>query len=95
MMRMRAGWGHGEGGVEQFVSQQDSLSTPAAMTVRVLNDARRTLGEEIDETFLERCAREAVDALWSDEIRVKTFVPVLALRQIREAVDARSDELSA
>ena len=39
--------------------------------------------------FLELCAREAVADLWQDSIKVKTFVPVLALRQIREAVEHR------
>ena len=75
--------------MEQVLGQQDSFSTPAAMTARVLNDATRTFGDAADVPFLELCAREAVADLWQDSIKVKTFVPVLALRQIREAVEQR------
>ena len=35
---------------------------------------------------LDRCTREAVDALWQSD--VKTFVPLLALRRVRSCVRA-------
>lgn len=73
--------------MEGFGGQLDVLTTPASMTARVLNDARRAWGDEIEAPLLERCAREAVADLWRDSIRVRTFVPVLALRQIREMLE--------
>src|SRR5215218_8283073 len=51
-------------GMEQGLGQKDWLGTPAAMTARVLNDAKRTFGEAADAPFLEACAREAVADLW-------------------------------
>jgi hypothetical protein len=35
---------------------------------------------------LDRCVREAVDALWQSD--VKTFVPLLALRRVRACLRA-------
>ncbi|CAA9517947.1 MAG: hypothetical protein AVDCRST_MAG73-16 [uncultured Thermomicrobiales bacterium] len=75
--------------MDQFNGQQDSLNDPAAMTVRVFSDARRAFAGT-DTVFLERCAEDAVAALWGDTIKVRSFVPVLALREIREAVAARA-----
>ena len=37
---------------------------------------------------LDRCVRESVSALWSS--RVKTFVPLLALRRVRCCIRAGS-----
>jgi hypothetical protein len=54
------------------------------MTARVLADAKRTFRDVTDEAFLERIAREEVDELCQDSIKVTTFVPVLALRRIRD-----------
>ena len=78
--------------MERFTGQQESLSSPAAMTDRVLDDARRAFRDVADAAFLERCAREAVAALWSDSIKVKSFVPLLALREIRDALEAQGVE---
>ena len=75
--------------MEGFGGQSDTISTPASMTARVLNDARRAWGQEVDAPELERYAREAVADLWRDSIKVRTFVPVLALRQIRDMLDQR------
>ncbi len=36
--------------------------------------------------MLERCARDAVDEMWDS--RVKTFVPLLAMRRVRGCIRA-------
>ncbi len=75
--------------MDGFGGQGEPQITPASMTTRVLNDARRAWGDEVEAPVLERCAREAVADLWRDSIKVRTFVPVLALRQIRDMLDQR------
>jgi hypothetical protein len=73
--------------VESFIGQQEALSSPAAMTARVLVDAKRTFGEVADVDVLERYVEHAVAGLWQETIKVKTFVPVLAMRQIRDMLE--------
>lgn len=75
--------------------EREAAVTPATMVSRVLKDARRTYGEAVDSSDLERYAEAAVADLWRDSIRVTTFVPVLALRQIREMLEDRSPVESA
>jgi hypothetical protein len=62
------------------------------MTARVLADAKRTFRDVTDEVFLERIAQEAVDELCQDSIKVTTFVPVLALRRVRDRLEQGSAE---
>ena len=86
MGRGRANPGEGMD-VENDRGQVGSLTTPAAMTRRVLIDAKRAFGDRVDEPVLERYAEAAVTDLWRDSIKVTSFVPVLALRHIREMLD--------
>jgi hypothetical protein len=74
-------------GVESFFGQQEAVSSPAAMTARVLVDAKRAFGEVADGDVLERYVEDAVSGLWQETIKVKTFVPVLAMRQIRDMLE--------
>ena len=74
--------------MDEFLGQKDAMASLSAATAHVLGDARRSFGERFDDSVLERCANEAVAGLWQDTIRVKAFVPVLALRQIREMLEA-------
>jgi hypothetical protein len=80
--------------VENFQAKQDSLASPDAMAERVLADATRTFAAT-DRAALEACVREAVADLWVEGIRVKTFVPVLAMRRVREMVEAREGRATA
>jgi hypothetical protein len=73
-----------------LLGDADALKTPGAVTARVLADARRSYSEFVDDSFLENWSRRAVDELWTESIKVKTFVPVLALRRIREVVEAQN-----
>lgn len=73
--------------MEGFPGQRDASNTAATMTARVLTEAKRAFGDRADEPRLERFAREAVDDLWRESIVVTSFVPVLALRRIRDLLD--------
>jgi len=73
-----------------LLGDADALKTPGAATARVLADARRSYSQFVDDSLLVTWAHQAVDELWSETIKVKTFVPVLALRRIREVVEGQS-----
>jgi hypothetical protein len=75
--------------MDNVFGQKDAAGTADAMTARVLTDAKRAFGDEVEAPLLERYARDAVTSLWRDSIRVTTFVPVLALREIREMLDGQ------
>lgn len=74
---------------ELVFGQNDAATTPAAMAERVLKDARRAWGDAVEPPLLERYAEQAVADLWRDTIKVTTFLPVLALRQVRDMLDQR------
>jgi hypothetical protein len=74
--------------MDTLLGQSESVRTPASMTARVLADAKRTYDGVVDDAVLERFAREAVDELCGDSIKVTTFVPVLAMRRVRDLLDA-------
>ncbi|MFL5760172.1 MAG: hypothetical protein ACJ789_10555 [Thermomicrobiales bacterium] len=75
-----------------LLGDSDALKTQGAASARVLADARRSYSEVVDDSFLEAWSHRAVDELWSESIKVKNFVPVLALRRIREVVEAENPE---
>jgi hypothetical protein len=68
--------------------RQEGLDDPVLVTERVLDEARRTYGE-MDAGVLEHVVHQAIADLWTDSIRVTSFVPVLAMRRVREVVEAR------
>jgi hypothetical protein len=72
--------------METLLGGQEALRSPDAVTQRLLIDAKRSFAGIADEAFLERAAREAVDAVWQDPIKVTSFVPVLAMRRMKEIV---------
>lgn len=76
----------GEHVAEITNGQHDGLTTPSLMTERVLSDARRAF-EGADPATLRRCTEQAVASLWHDTVKVRTFIPVLALRHIRDMLD--------
>ena len=78
--------------MESLLGRSDSVRTPAAMIARVLADAKRTFRDVTDEAFLERIAREAVDELCRDSIKVTSFIPVLAMRRVRDRLAQGSAE---
>jgi hypothetical protein len=74
--------------MERLFNERDAVATPAAMVERVLTDARRTFGGTTDDELLEQCVRDAVRGLWPDSSKVKTFIPVLALRHVRDMLES-------
>ncbi len=69
--------------MDTFMSQQRDLSDPESMTERVLNEARRAFTDLPDDR-LQGVVRGAVSDLWTDSVKVTTFIPVLAMRSVRE-----------
>jgi len=57
------------------------------MTACVLADAKRAFGGQADEAVLERFATDAVAELCDGSIKVTTFVPVLAMRRVRDLLE--------
>ena len=66
----------------------------ASMSDRVVADAKRLYGSLVNDVVLEQHAREATAEIWTDSIKVTHFVPVLALRRVRERL-AEADELAS
>lgn len=66
----------------------ESVATFASVTERVLADALRSFSEEFDRTFLEQEVHDVVSQLWSDTNKVTTFIPVLALRDLRDRLNS-------
>lgn len=62
----------------------ESLQDRAAITDRIVSDARRLYRDLADDDALERSARRAVAEVWPGSIKVTSFVSVLALRRLRE-----------
>jgi hypothetical protein len=58
----------------------------ATMVERVATYAKRYYRGEADEDELARWAEEAVAHVWGDGVAVTRFVPMLALREVREHV---------
>lgn len=56
--------------------------TQEAIAARVARDASRIYGDTIAAETLADWASSAVAELWGDSVRVKTFLPVLALRMV-------------
>jgi hypothetical protein len=78
--------------MERFTGQTAVIQTEAsrdraAMTARVTADATRAFAGA-DPAALARYAQEAVAELWTDGIRVTSFVAVLAQRGVRERLAA-------
>lgn len=80
--------------METLSGQQETMKSEDAVTRRVIIEAKRTYESVADEEFLEQCAMHAVKELWQDSIKVTTFVPVLAMRRVRESVDQQKGEIA-
>jgi hypothetical protein len=66
----------------------------ALISDQVVADAKRLYGSLVNEVVLEQRAREATAEIWTDSIKVTHFVPVLALRRVREKL-AEAGELAS
>jgi hypothetical protein len=74
--------------METLLGQSEATKSPAAIAARVAADAKRSFGAQTDEASLEALAHDVVNEFFRDAIKVTTFVPVLALRRVRDMVGA-------
>jgi hypothetical protein len=81
--------------MEAVIIGQEAVQTADSVARRLVSDARRTYDAQIDDAFLEECARDAVNDVWHDSVKVTTFVPLLAMRRMREIVSSRATTLAA
>ena len=64
-------------------------SDPEAIVALVRREAEEEcLDDQLSPPVLDGCVRDAVKGLWDS--RIKTFVPLLALRRVRCCVRART-----
>ncbi len=54
------------------------------ISARVLADCRRTYGTLVDDMTIQAWVSSALSTLLTDQTRVTQFVPLLAMRDIRE-----------
>jgi hypothetical protein len=67
--------------------QLQATQDPAAVYDRVVRDARQSFGHLVSDEIVVAAAREAVDELLvRNHARVTTFIPVLAMRRLRESI---------
>lgn len=87
----RGGWHEAEGqryAMEGFLGLREATKSPAAMTARVAADAKRAFSSRADDVVIDTYVRQAVNEFALETVRVSTFVPVLALRRVRELLEA-------
>lgn len=72
--------------METFLAQQRELADPETMTERVLIEARRSFSNLSDDR-LQGVVRGAVSDLWTDSVKVTSFIPVLAMRSVKEQLE--------
>ncbi len=61
--------------------------TSQAISARVLAECRRTYGTLVDDLTIQSWVSSTLSSLLTEQTRVTQFVPVLAMRQIREIAD--------
>lgn len=67
-----------------LLQTNEQASDRTLMSERVVADAKRLYGGLVSDVVLEQRAIEATAEVWTDPIKVTHFVPVLALRRVRE-----------
>ena len=75
--------------MDTLLGSADAFKSEDGVRARVLSEARRTYSQLVDDSFLEDLTARAVDELWTESIKVKSFVPVLALRRIRDMIESQ------
>lgn len=72
------------------ILERERTVTPESMRTRVLAEARRSFADGISDADLERCVDLAVADVWTEQTRVTSFIPVLALREVRLLIERRT-----
>ncbi len=68
---------------------QERLTSPDMVRARVLKDAQRSM-DGVAPAELELYVQVAVSNLWTEQTRVTSFIPVLALRDVREMLERQA-----
>ena len=66
--------------------------TVQTITARVLAESRRTYGATVDDMTLQTWVTSALSLLLTEQTRVTQFIPVLAMRDIRERASHYTSE---
>ena len=66
--------------------------TVQTITARVLAESRRTYGATVDDITLQSWVTSALSLLLTEQTRVTQFIPVLAMREIRERASLYTSE---
>lgn len=66
--------------------------TVQTITARVLAESRRTYGATVDDMTLQSWVTSALSLLLTEQTRVTQFIPVLAMRDIRERASHYTSE---
>ncbi len=77
--------------MEAVIEAAETTMTRTKMTERVLADACRSFASGVDVDVLQGQIAQIVDGLWTESTRVTTFIPVLALRDLRELVEVQRE----
>ncbi len=80
------------------MSEQPVVSfskTSQAINARVLAECRRTYGTVADDITLQSWVSSVLSGLLTNETRVTQFVPVLAMREIREFANSHVSSKAA
>lgn len=74
--------------MSMLLGQRESTRTPASMADRVAADAKRAFSNRVDQVVIDRYVQQAVGELSLETVKVTTFVPVLAMRRVRELIES-------
>jgi len=69
--------------------------TSQTISARVLAECRRTYGSVADDSTIQAWVSAALSSLLTEQTRVTQFVPVLAMRDIRERASIHSSTEAA
>jgi hypothetical protein len=72
-----------EGWVPAVLDDRPQVVTEATMSARVFTEAQRSFAQKIDVATLQHHVDEVISLLWTESTTVTTFIPLLALRELR------------
>jgi hypothetical protein len=77
--------------VNALADQEERVATIETMSARVLADAQRSFAAQVDSSILREHVSDVMAQLWTESTKVTTFIPVLALRELRVRLNGDSE----